>query len=417
MGAALILLAARSVTSTGQVVALGLLAGCGAVFSVRDSPWVTTVEVLAVSGLAWLLAVDGLGSRRPRSWMVATGESCINLFDWVPWWLRSSTEVIHRHSPDRSVAALLRAVVVGFVVVLWLGILMASGDVVFGHVVSELFGGSWITHLVLILLMAVPSSVLALTAARSTEPSAPELRSFRVEALTSLWATALMLMAWCGIQVVVATGGADAVLAAEGVTVADYAREGFFQLVAVAAVALTVVHVAHRVGGGDRIPVSAIGLGLAVLISISYSRLAYYVDAFGLTMLRLSVATFLAWLAVMTVASVVRAWGVGADRHWLPSAAVLTAGVLALVYGAADPEAYVLRTNLLRADTVEEIDLGYLSWLSDDARVAALDYDWSQFEGGRPAEIDAWICEGRDERGLGVLGWNLAHAEVAGAEC
>jgi hypothetical protein len=140
-------------------------------------------------------------------------------------------------------------------------------------------------------------------------------------------------------------------------------------------------------------------------------------DAFGLTMLRLSVATFLAWLAVMTVASVVRAWGVGADRDRWPSAAVLTAGVLAVVYGAADPEAYVLQMNLLRADSVDEVDLEYLGWLSDDARLAALDYDWSQFEDGRPAEIDRWLCDGQSDRGLGILGFNRAHAEVEELSC
>jgi hypothetical protein len=201
--------------------------------------------------------------------------------------------------------------------------------------------------------------------------------------------------------------------------VADYAREGFFQLVAVAALSLTVVHLAHRVGGGDRLPVSAIGVGLAVLISISYSRLVYYMDAFGLTMLRLSVATFLAWLAVMTVASVFRAWGLGADRNWLPTAAVLTAGVLAVLYGAADPEAYVLRTNLDRADTLDEVDLDYLTQLSDDGRLAAAHYDWSRFDGGMPSEISRWICENEGEEGWGpgLLGWNLVHKEVTQLRC
>jgi hypothetical protein len=298
-------------------------------------------------------------------------------------------------------------------VLLVIGGLLASGDAAFAWFVGSLLVWSWLGHVVVAGFMAVVASIVALSAARSTPEPAGDVFGprLRVEALAATWAVAVVLTVWCGLQLVIARGGAAAALDEQGLTAAEYAREGFFQLVAVAAVSLTVLNLGHRLARAElrpdraqRVPAVVIGLTLGVLIIVTFSRLAYYVDAFGVTMLRFSVATFLSWLAVMTALSVARSLGAGQGRNWLPTAAVLSLAAFAVAYGTINPEALVASTNLGRAETVDDLDTRYLAMLSSDARPTVARFDWRQL-GGRPDEVTDWLCR-RASGGYGPLDWS-----------
>jgi len=405
----------------GAVLALA----AGSLLAVRASVWVVSMLVVATLGLVMLIAADGLvlGQRRP--WARATRNGFEGAYD-VFGWLRRGGGQLSGRAAGRTMTW-LRAATAATGVTLVLGMLLASGDAAFGWLVSGLDLVSWTGHLLTFLVLAVPVSVLALLAARANpEPlsGAECARAFRAEALTALWATALTLLAWCGLQVAVIGGGATSVLADQGITAAEYAREGFFQLVAVAAVSLAVVNVAHRTGrsgrGPDRaqrLPAVVIGLALAVLIVVSFSRLWYYVGEFGMTMLRLSVATFLGWLALMTALSVARAVGLHHERNWLPSAAVLSAALFAVVFGAANPERWVAQINLERATIEEPVDVRYLTRsLSSDAKGVVADYAWSRL-GGRPDAVIDWLCTVEPEAGYGPFGWNRSRAASYDVDC
>ncbi len=218
------------------------------------------------------------------------------------------------------------------------------------------------------------------------------------------------------------SGGARHVIEGQGLTVAEYARQGFFQLVAVAALSLAVLNVTHRfldhLPGrfARRGPAAVIGAALMVLVVATFARLAYYMDAYGLTMLRLAVATFLGWLALMTVLSVARSLGVAPGRSWLQSATVLSAAAVAVAYAWANPAAIVARANLARitdrspAATARPLDVPYLFRLGPDARGPIADFDWSAV-GGRPDSVARWLCaDGEPTAGYGILGWNHARA-------
>ena len=438
IGLAGLLVVAGRTSSLAQRLGLVLLVASGTVLTVRTSDWVSVVLALSVGALVALVATDGLvlGQRRPWSrsffaWLTAT-------FDVWPWLQRGLHQVGQIGSG--RLAVWLRSAGIASGVVFVLGLLLASGDAAFGWLVSIFDVAAWLGHLVVIALMIIPASIVALVAARSrpeflesaaigapsTSSTASSGRSYRPEALAAMWAVAATLLVWCGLQVALISGGARSVVLSErGLTAAEYARQGFFQLVAVAAISLAVLNSAHRVGRrnltpdpGQRVPAGLIGLTLGALIVVSFSRLAYYIGSFGLTMLRLSVATFLAWLAVMTAASVARSFGLHHQRNWLPSAAVLSAAVFAVGFGVANPERWVAQVNLDRATVDEPVDAYYLVVeLGPDAAPTVAEYRWARL-GGRPDLVTDELCAAAvADDGSSPLGWNLSRSYRPPFDC
>ena len=176
-------------------------------------------------------------------------------------------------------------------------------------------------------------------------------------------------------QLVAAVGGADHVADTTGLTYAEYARSGFFQLLwasGITLVTLLVLRSATRAvtGRWQRIVTvcSVVAcLMTLVVVGTAIHRLGLYQDAYGLTMLRLACTLFAWWLGAVFLLVAVRLAGVGGPREWLPMAVVASALVALLVWNAVDPEALVVRTNVDRAVAGERFDPTYLSNLSDDA--------------------------------------------------
>ena len=121
-------------------------------------------------------------------------------------------------------------------------------------------------------------------------------------------------------------------------------------------------------GLGAAVPVLALGL-----VVVSLRRMALYDDVFGLTMLRLWVVGAAVWMGSVLVMTAVRNGRRPDGGNWLVAGAGLSAVLLVVVADVADPEAFVVRHNLARAEAGAELDLGYLFELSDDAVPALAD--------------------------------------------
>ncbi|MBW3639234.1 MAG: DUF4173 domain-containing protein, partial [Actinobacteria bacterium] len=159
------------------------------------------------------------------------------------------------------------------------------------------------------------------------------------------------------------------VLSTAGLTYAEYARQGFGQLVAAAVLTLGVVAVAVRLTPrSDRVAQALLAvlclLTLVVLASAS-RRLGLYEQEFGFTRLRLSVDGAIGWLAVVLL--LVLAAGARPRADWLPRAVVLSAAGGLLLFAAGDPDARIAERNVERFAATGELDLGYLAGLSADA--------------------------------------------------
>jgi hypothetical protein len=110
------------------------------------------------------------------------------------------------------------------------------------------------------------------------------------------------------------------------------------------------------------------------LVVVSLRRMAYYDEAFGLTMLRLSVVAAALWMGTVLVMLAARNLGVGGGRDWVVSGSLVTALLLVVAGNVGNAEAFVVRHNVDRAtnDGVD-LDAAYLRNLSDDALPAYVD--------------------------------------------
>jgi hypothetical protein len=108
-------------------------------------------------------------------------------------------------------------------------------------------------------------------------------------------------------QALGATGAASQTLQAAGVTYADYARSGFFELLWVAGIAAVVIIVFSRItrlsnarSRRSFAVLAEVGIALTLLIVfVAFRRLSFYEEAFGFTMLRLYSHIFAVWIAVV----------------------------------------------------------------------------------------------------------------------
>jgi hypothetical protein len=221
------------------------------------------------------------------------------------------------------------------------------------------------------------------------------------------------------VQIIAATSGAEYVEQRTGLTYAEYARGGFFQLVAVTVLTVLVLTAARstraHTSTGDRPLLGLAGIltvGVVSLVTASIVKLVVYADRFGLTMLRTYTITFAVWLglvAVLTFVALVRA----SDR-WPTPVVLLTVAVGAFAMNVANPERLVAEHNVGRALDGATLDLVYLERLSTDAFptiLAGLD------ELGLDAELSVastW-CVPVDAAG-GLFGTNVAVDAAADAQ-
>jgi hypothetical protein len=196
------------------------------------------------------------------------------------------------------------------------------------------------------------------------------------EVLTVLVALDLLFAAFVGVQAAYLFGGQDT-LTQTGLTYAEYARRGFFELLAVGfGVGGIVLAAEGLIRERTRAYVAAaVGLVLLTLVILASAmlRLRLYQEAYGWTELRFYVLAAIAWLAAGALAAVITLLVNRSDRL------LHAVAVLSLVFGLAlnviGPVRFVTEQNVARALDPSLVapggrtglDTGYLGTLGDDA--------------------------------------------------
>lgn len=405
-----VILASPVRQTPSALLAVGLACAVASNLVLRASDWVTGPTIIAAVALLVLAVVDQLAAARlatiagsVRVVLDGAAGSVRHLVGPFARWLGPTNE-------ERW--ALTRGLLIATVVASLLTLLLANADAVVDQVIGQSLQSSAWAHVAITAVFALAFAAAAAAShgrvVESPDTWAPTDRP--IEALMGLGAMVLVLGSWVGVQAAVALGGADRLLATASVTRAEHAREGFFELVVVAAVVLVLLAAFGRLLGTSRPTstlalLSTVGVLTTVLVGVTFSRLALYIDAFGLTMLRLSVAWFLGWMALLVVAVTVWSCGVARQRTWLTSLAVISAAAVVAVFGWSNPEGTVAATNLARDNAIVDLDVDYLRTLGPDAaaELRALGFD------------PGVECSG-ELHPFGPFGWNRSWAQACATE-
>ena len=243
-----------------------------------------------------------------------------------------------------------------------------------------------------------------------------------VEVGVVLGALNLLFFSFVAVQLRYFFGGADVVLTSAGLTYAEYARSGFFELTWVAALLLPLLLAAHHLLRKEnpahertfRVLSGALLLFLFVIMASAVGRMRLYQAEYGQTELRLYVTAFMGWLALVFVwfaLTVLRgererfAWGALAS-------ALLVVGALHFV----NPGEVIVRTNVARAADGRDFDAFYATRLGADAVPALIEALPAMRPDDRSyvaSEILAWAeCAETDWRSWNLSRWS-ARRDVA----
>jgi hypothetical protein len=250
----------------------------------------------------------------------------------------------------------------------------------------------------------------------------PPLRAVlgRTEVSIVLGSVVLLFGGFAASQLLALSDGGRHVVDTAGLTYAEYARSGFFQLLWVAALTAALLLGLRAVVGDDavarrrfqRLALVVVGLTVVIVV-VAIRRLGLYQEAFGLTMLRLYCTIFAVWIGAVIVglgATIAGAWP---HRSWLPGAAAVAGLVALLVLNLANPEAIVARHNLSRISDGREVDSSYLTeGLSLDAVPTIVELLPTLDEG---TQRDLRTRMGCPEPGDGWAGWNRSRSSAASA--
>ncbi|KQV11967.1 hypothetical protein ASC99_35380 [Kitasatospora sp. Root107] len=389
----------------------GLVAAVGAGFAARAAgrsirPWTVVWSVLALALLAvpalheadWAVILSGACALGLASLALHGGRRWTGVLFALPglvWqlipglvWARTGLRGFRIPGGRSKAVPVLKAVLVAAVLLTVFGWLFAGADAAMAEVLGglipsfELEPGDLPRHALLFFLGLVVALGFAHIAAgpRRWDRTAvkPGRERGRLEWALPLAALNLMFGAFAVVQAVVVLGGRDSILENTGMSRSEYARQGFWQLMAITVLTLVVVAVAQRWAPRTtesdrrlaRLLLGALCVLTLVVVASALGRMWYYVDASGLTQLRLWVLVVEIWLGVVFL--LVIAAGALRRSAWLPRAVVLSGMATAAVYGLMGPDAIVAEQNVARFESTTQIDLRNISGLSLDA-VPALD--------------------------------------------
>jgi hypothetical protein len=349
-----------------------LAGGLALVPVLRAAPWVVVPALFASAAMASLAVTGG------RRWgQLSAGLAA--LAARMPLGPFLATKVATRGVSLRPAGAAARGAALAAALLALFVPLLMSADAAFAQLLENVVPTGWDggelfeRALVLTLFVALGGALLH---ARLRPPHAPPMPASAtlgaVESNIALGALVGLFAAFVALQAATLFGGDQHVLHTTGLTYAEYARSGFAQLLAVAALTFAVLGAARRWAQPHRVLLAALCLLTLVVLASALKRLGLYEETYGFTRLRLAAH--------------------GALLTRSPRALVATTAASVLLFALADPDRRIAEHNLDRYERTGKIDVAYLRTLGPDAAPALKDV--------------VAVCVPAD----GIAGFNLARA-------
>lgn len=309
---------------------------------------------------------------------------------WIRPWpaLGAAQQRILKNGAQRSTFfSIFRGLLIASPVILILLALLTSADLVFADRVGdalkwlnierfmEYVGRTLIVLMSFIFFLGALATALRVQSKRSI-PS--ELRGGIkpflgfVESTIVLGSVNLLFAVFVAIQFIYLFGG-QTNISETGFTYAEYARRGFFELVAVGIftlgmILLLAVWSRRQLGRQTRWfnGLSAVMvLQDGVILYSALTRLLLYEEAYGFTRLRTYTHLFIPWMGVLLLVFILLLLR---DRlRYFAAATMLGAVGFGITLNVVNVDSFIVRRNIDRYQSGMELDVPYLTSLSEDA--------------------------------------------------
>jgi len=406
----------------------------------RANPFLTALNVLTVFGLlSYLLFFYAAGHVAGISinsiWLIPFRVGGHSVRQAGPVVSESVDVAWVRENGRKQLFPIIRGGLLASPVLIVFTILLTSADVVFADyvenalsldIIPTLLEWSWRGLLILMVSWLAVGALVYMAQRRSQQEDESAFEKMLshlpmrlglgyIESMTVLILVNLLFLSFVLVQFTYLFGGVANVETA-GYTFADYARRGFFELVAVAVLTLTLVLGLNwmtrrgskgQIRGFNLLSSAMIGFVLVMLVS-AFQRMRLYEAAFGYTRLRLNVYVFMLWLGLLLLWFLCSQW-LRPDRFAI-GGLVVAMGFLTTL-NVINPDAFIAQQNVARYQQTGDLDAAHLTTLSDDAvpvLVAALtlvaddaqivvkpecDYFWREDRSDYDVDCDGTLSE------------------------
>ncbi len=157
------------------------------------------------------------------------------------------------------------------------------------------------------------------------------------------------------------------------ITYAQYARKGFFEMCIIAVINLAIVFLAlliskkhnGKVCHSVKAVATFIALFTLIIISTAISKMVLYINAYGMTILRLTTSAFMLFLGIVFISVVLRIY---INKINIVKTSLITAGCIVLVLGIFNVNSVCAKYNYesYMSGKLESIDVNALYGLGDE---------------------------------------------------
>lgn len=405
--------------------------GFASATAIRGDPMLRGLDAAAIAAALTLVTLRHIAEARcgrVRDYLVAAGRTTLHLagsaamlpLHDVPW------VALHRGGATRRLLRIGGGLLLAVPVALVFGALFASAEPVLGDISSALLewvSGPAAAHVIVALLLSWIAAALLRAGlwppTRRAEILETDYAKMGTDTvIVGLGAMPAIFAIFLGLQARELVGGDAWVRATTGLTYAEFARRGFFQMVAATVLSLPLLYAGctmlapgHERGLRSVRALAGAQLLLNGLVTLSAAnRLRLYVAAYGLTEDRILGVAVMLWL---TCASAWFALTVlrGRPERFTFGAVASGFAVLAAL-NAANPGALIASVHMRRVTQGKQLDEAYVRQLSENPdAVPVLVSSLTRLPTGEGCTVAAALVARENDRlPADWRGWNRSEA-------
>jgi hypothetical protein len=404
--------------------------------SVRVNGFLTFLNICATLGLLLLLAHELAGTRA----FIMKLRDYLALMFIVPFrMLGRALSTVSLVAQIRSnvkhhnvLLRVVKGVIMAVPVLIIFGVLFSQADLAFSQFVGGIahinISELTIQYFVLLFVAFVASlSFLSyiffpkqkedISSSEKNLPTVDQGKGIEVAVFLGLIST--LFLVFIGFQVTYLFGGEANIINA-GFRYAEYARRGFWELLAVVILSLFVLFASEKYSGveskKDRrflTPALILIVEVGIVIFSAFKRLSLYIDAYGMTLQRFYVAGFIMLLSVLFILLAIK-FIKSKSEQFFTFGTFLSIVSFLIVVNLVNPDAFIIKTNMEQYARTGKIDVVYVTELSVDAVPWEIEL-YDKLKGEEKQVLRALLLEQKDILENSRTSWQGANLSRARA--